>query len=394
MARERDGGEPGLAGDHADREDARDEPGDGAEEGGETRLGEREQRGLAARRAVVLEAPALGLDVPAEPGGGEHREREHERGGLAADEQDPPGRRLPAALGRHELVGRRHDPEGGVLELEGALCLRDLREHRARVPDVDRARAQRDRPRVAAEERRQRRQRCQRVDAGRHHDGHGRHARLVGQHVPERQRRGERAAPDDAQVDARGVEPRRQMPREGDHLAAHGRTGARQPARAQVQDAVERVDGGDLHEAAVQGQRAERDRARGGAAERPERCLRGAVEALEAGAGRRARPADADRALGRRKRRDGALQRTVARGEAAAGEPRDEGAGDRDPRSHDQPAAWAGASPAQHQPCDRDESSDTSPHASTVHGGGARCAWPRVPGLKRNPCSTFRVARR
>ncbi len=153
--------EPRPARDHGDRRNPGQDARDRAEERGHARLREREQRRLAARRPVLLEPPALGLDVPAQAGRREHGEREHQRGRLAADEQDAPGRSGPAVPRRDHLVHGRLDGERGVAVLQVDLARGDLRHDARDRPHVQRARTQRDGPRVAAEERGERGQRGQ-----------------------------------------------------------------------------------------------------------------------------------------------------------------------------------------------------------------------------------------
>ena len=156
---------------------------------------------------MLLEASPLGLDVTPQARRGEHGEREHQRGRLAADEQDAPRGGTAAVAGVEHGLHRRVDAERVVAQLERALAARDPGQDVVDVPHVQRPRVQGHRPRVAAEERRERGQRGQRRDARRRDDGHRRLARLVDEHVAERQGRGQRAPPHDAHVDPDRVEP-------------------------------------------------------------------------------------------------------------------------------------------------------------------------------------------
>ena len=173
----------------------------------------------------------------------------------------------------------------------------------------------------------------------------------------------------------------------------------RQPARCQVDVAIEAADGRELDEAGAEAHVVELDRARERlVGERACGALRAAVERRVAARGDLARPGDAQGALGGRERRQRVAQREVLGDGAASGDARQERDRDRHARAHEQRAPGARAqAPARH----REHGGRASPAraavraGSAVRGGGGLVHVGRAPkDTVDAPCLRFRRRRR
>jgi hypothetical protein len=139
--------EPG--GERADRaphDPAHDDP---AERHGRA-LARREQPELPGPRPVPREAAPRVDDVAAEAACSEQREREQQRGGLAADEEQAPAGDVRAPLGFAELLLRGGDCVRPGACGEGSPGLLDAADEAVDLPKPRPARRQRPHPRVAA----------------------------------------------------------------------------------------------------------------------------------------------------------------------------------------------------------------------------------------------------
>ena len=126
-----------------------DPPEDGAAEADCGALGGRQQPPLAGRGAVPREAAAGRCEVAPERTGGEHGERDQERGRLASDEQEPPTGDGRVPLGRVELLdGEAERPLGGARLERGARPV-GVVDQPVDLPEARRAGGERLHPAVA-----------------------------------------------------------------------------------------------------------------------------------------------------------------------------------------------------------------------------------------------------
>ena len=288
------------------------------------RLGEHERRLLRDRRPALAEAPQLRPHVASQGAGGEAGEGEQQHGRGAADEQDATrcGATGGARLG--ERVGRSRETELAVGRGQRGLRAALPGEQAIDVPDVGAARVECRSPAVAAREQPQRSQRVQAADAaGEQHrlGADRRDLRLRRQAAgAEGDERRQRSGADDVQVHAEVVHPPQRRSLDLDDLAARGSARSRQPARAQVHVASDRIHRRELDETGAEAHVVELERSRRRLpGERCDAASRAAIERRVAACGHLPRPGDAQGALGRRQRRERVAQGQILRDCAASG---------------------------------------------------------------------------
>ena len=329
MAQQRSHGSAGALGEQRDRDGAGRPADDHARKRGGARLRAGEQTELVAPRAEPGEALPRALDVAPHAGGGEDREREQERRGLSAHEEQPPSRDLAGLARRGELVHGGGEIEEQRLRAQrrAGACGRGV--ELVHLPRMHARRRKRHRPRVRPVETVEPGQRRELVealgdeerrlvgDAERVADA----GRVLAGQPAERERGRE-----DALADAHEAQPLRARDLAGaaqlDDLAPLRGAGLGEAARRQPHEAPEVVHGGEVRERASDAEQLELDGAhrlaRDEAAERAideriELLPRDAVS-LDAEIG----VDDRDRPLFRRHALERAGERLVLRHEAAA----------------------------------------------------------------------------
>ena len=185
----------------------------------------------------------------------------------------------------------------------------------------------------------------------------------------ERDERCERPPAHDGQPDAVLVDAAQLGAADLDDLAARRRAGLRQPARCQVDVAIEAADGRELDQTGPEAHVVELDGARERlVGERACGALCAAVERGVSARGDLAGPGDAQGALGGRERRQRVAQSEVLGDSAASGNARQERDRDRHARAHEQCAPGTRAqAPARHG----EHGGRASPARAAVRAGSA-----------------------
>ena len=260
MAQDLADGRTGAVGEHGDGEDPEAPADDDSGERRGARLRAREDAELVSARAEPRQPLPGALDVAAHPGRGEDREREQERRGLPADEQQPFSSDLPGLPRCGELVHRRGQVEEERFRAQRRAGPRGGGRELVDLPGVHAVGRERRRPGIGPVEALEARERGEPVeafgdeerrlcDAERLSDPR----RIRAGEPAERKRRDERALAhlDEAQaLDARHASRSAQL----DDLAALPGAGLRQPPRREPDEALEVVGGGEVCELATDAQ--------------------------------------------------------------------------------------------------------------------------------------------
>ena len=340
---------PGPVCEHRDREDPDPPADDDARERGRARLRPGKHAELIPARAEPRQPLPGALDVAAHPGRGQDREREQERRGLAADEQQPPPRDLARLPRCGELVDRRGQVEEERFRAQRRAGPRRGGRELVDLPGMHAVGGERRRPGVGAVEALEARERREPVEAlgdeERRLAGKSERladARRVRAGEPaERKRRDERSLAhlDEAQaLDARHAAGAAQL----DDLAAFRGAGFRQPPRREPDEAPEVVGCGKVRELAADAQELQLHGAhRSARGEAGERAVDERLDVLARDAVSRDAEIgvdDRDRALVRRHALERAGERLVLRHEASP-DHRGEGGGGRGDPQREQPRA-------------------------------------------------------
>ena len=288
----------GPVGDERPAERSDRESHDRAGESERGRLRNGQERELPAAGAVPGEPAAGGGEIGAKRHRRQEREREQQRGRLAADDAEPAPGGPAGGLGLSQLLDRRDQVEARRHGLELGARTRDAGGEVVHLPQPRASGFERSHPRIAAkddvesgssgerphalgeEERRRRRPviaggACE----GRAHLGCGK--RVVGrrQEVAEQQPALQGAGPDLDQLQALRLGQPSGGSTQAEHLAALGAALRRQPSRAKRHLRAEALDAAEAGKGAPDRALAEEDeRARIGGDHVPERGARAALE--------------------------------------------------------------------------------------------------------------------
>ncbi len=318
----------GPVGEDGDSQHAEPPAQDDARERRGTRLRPREDTQLVPTRAEPRQALPDTLDVAAHPGRGQDREREQERRGLAAHEQQPLTRDLSGLPRGGELVHRRGEIQEERLRAQRRTSPRRGGGEVVDLPRMHAVGGERRRPRVRAVEALEPRKRGELVEALGDEERRlgdpervAQAGRVRARQAAERERRDERplADLDEAQaLDARHAAGAAQP----DDLASLRRARLREPPRGQPHEAPDVVRGAGVHELAADPQELQlRGTDRIAGHEPFERAVDERLQILARDAVARDAEVgvdDRDRALVRRDTLERARERLVLRHEAAA----------------------------------------------------------------------------